>query len=239
MNQDLKKPWMMCFTRTGLLRFISHLDWLAMVERILTRAQLPVAYSEGYHRRPIMKASPPLPTGAASQCELLQIFLDGVCDPKDVAQRLMASVPEDVTLKWAQAMRFKPQKNPYKAIAAAEYRYEFRAAIPGDRRERLLSLLESLKPGPDGEIDNILGPDPGTLKPIAGRLIAILNSDEYLNGNIDHIRLIGQMDASATLHAAKLGFFLYESVPLTRYPLITKLTHLRKTDSGYEPVFVR
>ena len=239
MQVELKNPWMMSLSRTGLLRFISHLDWLAMVERIFTRAELPVVYSEGYHPRPIIKASPPLPTGVASLCELLQIFFFAQQDPKDAARKLADALPEGVGLNWVQPMRFKPPKNPYKAIAAAEYSYDFREPLRADRKERLLSALMTLLCDSVRENASAFGPDMITMKPITGKLIEIKEQEKFLEGESNQVRLVGKMDSMETLHAAKLGLFLYEIVPLGRYPLITKLTHLRQTPKGYEPVFAR
>jgi len=238
MQVEYKNPWMMSLSRTGLLRFISHLDWLAMVERIFARAELPVVFSEGYHPRVIIKASPPLPTGVASLCELLQIFFFSQKDPMEVARKLADAIPEGVGLNWVQPMRFKPLKNPYKAIVAADYNYDFRQSLPLEKRERVLSVLKTLIPGSEQE-DPMFGPDMATMKPITGKLIEIKEHEKFLEWESRQIRLIGKMDNIETLHAAKLGFFLYEMVPLERYPLITKLTHLRQTPKGYEPVFAR
>lgn len=238
MKGIMKEPWMLCFSRTGFLRFISHLDWLAMAERILIRANLPVAYSEGFRPRMIMKASPPLPIGVESGCELLMVFLREPFDPKDVAMRLSDAVPEGIGLRWVQHMRFKPQKNPYKAIVAARYSIEFKDPLPGAKRERIVSLLNSLKPEMH-EDGIIIGPDAEILKPIAGRLIEIDDPPFFLEGKSNEIQITGKMDPNATLHATKLGFFLYEAVPLTRFPRIVKTGYLRQTKDGLEPVFVR
>jgi hypothetical protein len=238
MNGYLKEPWMLCFSRTRFLRFISHLDWLAMVERILIRANLPVAYTEGYRPRIVMKASPPLPIGVQSECELLQVFLRDHYDPKDVAMRLSDAVPEDIDLRWVQHMRFKPQKNPYKAIVAAGYTIEFKESLPVAKRELVVSLLNSLKP--ESREDAIsIGPDAETLKPVAGRLLEMDDASSFLEGDEGKVRIRGKMDPVETLHAAKLGFFLCETVPLTRFPRIVKTGYFRQTPKGLEPVFVR
>ncbi len=229
---------MLCFSRIGLIRFISHLDWLVMVERILTRANIPVSYTEGYRSRVVMKGSPPLPTGIESNCELLQIFLREHIDPKEVARRLSVAVPDGVGLEWVQQMRFKPPKNPYKAIAAAEYTIELKEPLSGEKRERMVSLLNALKPGTD-EDELQFGPDPAVMKPIARRLLEIKEPLPFVEGEVNELEIIGMMAANETLHAAKLGFFLYEAVPLTRIPRILKLAYLRRTTKGLEPVFVR
>ncbi len=238
MKGVMKEPWMLCFSRNGFLRFISHLDWLAMAERILIRANLPVAYSEGFRPRMVMKASPPLPIGVESGCELLQVFLREPFDPKDVAKCLSEAVPEGIGLRWVQHMRFKPQKNPYKAIVAARYLIEFKESLSETKRERVVSLMSSLKP--EMREDGIsIGPDAEILKPLAGRLIEIDDPPSFLEGKSNEIQITGKMDPNATLHAAKLGLFLYEAVPLTRFPRIVKTGYLRQTKSGLEPVFVR
>ena len=238
MQVEIKNPWMMSLSRTGLLRFISHLDWLAMVERIFARAEIPVVYSEGFHPRVIIKATPPLPTGVASLCELLQVFFFAQKDPMEVARRLVDAVPDGVGLNWVQPMRFKPPKNPYKAIVAAEYTYDFRYPLPVEKRKRAISVLRTLFAGGEQE-DSAFGPDITTIKQIAGKLIEIKDDDKFIYGESNRIRVVGKMDNVETMHAAKLGFFLYETVPLERFPLITKLTHLRQTPKGYEPVFAK
>lgn len=47
--------------KTGNLRFISHLDWLRMLQRAIMRAQLPIAYSQGFNPTPRMSFGPALP----------------------------------------------------------------------------------------------------------------------------------------------------------------------------------
>jgi hypothetical protein len=218
------------------MRFISHLDWLAMAERILARASLPVVYSEGYHPRIIMKTSPPLPIGVESHCELMQIFLREHLEREEVSGRLSSAVPEGITLKWAKGMRFKPPKNPYRAIVAAEYAIEFKDTLTREKMERTISLMKSLMP--DGEADEQpAGPGPEWMKPVAGRIIDIRDYKSYMDGSSNRIDLIGKMDSKETLHAAKLGFFLCESTPLERFPRIVKTGYLRRTDKGFEAVF--
>jgi hypothetical protein len=238
MTFDVKDPWMLCFSRNSLMRFISHLDWLEMAERILVRAGLPFVYSEGYRPRIVMKGSPPLPIGVESKCELLQIFLRDVMDPKDVARRLMHAVPQDIEVDWVSHMRFKPAKNPYNAIVAAEYMFRFKEELSMDKRQRIVALIESLKPGSTGH-SLVAGPDADILKPVANRVLEIVDADAFLEGASDEINLIGKMDPNETLHAAKLGFFLYETAPLARYPRIVKMGYLRNSNGVLEPVFRR
>lgn len=85
----------MKFERTGMLRFISHLDLCRSIRTAFNRAGTPVRYSEGFNPHPRMTFTLPLPLGAQSLCEYMDIFvpegsdgaalcaaLDAVCPPE-------------------------------------------------------------------------------------------------------------------------------------------------------------
>ena len=58
------------------VRFLSHLDVVRMIERAIRRSRVPVAYSEGFHPRPKVSFGPPLPMGAVSRAEYVDLLLD-------------------------------------------------------------------------------------------------------------------------------------------------------------------
>lgn len=70
------------FTKTGSTRFISHLDLARTLERILNRAKIPVAYTQGYNRRPRLQIADALPLGFTSECEFADIWLAEKIDPE-------------------------------------------------------------------------------------------------------------------------------------------------------------
>ncbi|MBY0449083.1 MAG: TIGR03936 family radical SAM-associated protein [Cyanobacteria bacterium] len=61
--------------KRGRLRFISHLDWLRMLHRVVSRAKLPVAYSQGFNPKPKIGFSPALSMLMESSGELVDIEL--------------------------------------------------------------------------------------------------------------------------------------------------------------------
>lgn len=65
----------LCLQKRDDLRFISHLDWLRMIYRAVSRAKLPVAYSQGFNPRPKIAFSPALPLFTQSHGEYLDIEL--------------------------------------------------------------------------------------------------------------------------------------------------------------------
>ncbi|NLM25919.1 MAG: DUF2344 domain-containing protein [Firmicutes bacterium] len=56
-------------------RFISHLDKVRSFERAIRRAQLPIAYSQGFNRRPRFAFAQALPVGVTSDAEYADFHL--------------------------------------------------------------------------------------------------------------------------------------------------------------------
>ncbi|MDD4051565.1 MAG: TIGR03936 family radical SAM-associated protein, partial [candidate division Zixibacteria bacterium] len=79
--------------KTGLVRFLSHLDNYRVFERAIRRAELPVAYSQGFHPHMKLSFGPPLPLGYSSECEFLDIQVEGNCNHLQIAQ-LTGMLPE-------------------------------------------------------------------------------------------------------------------------------------------------
>ena len=61
------------YLRGPEVRFVAHLDVLRMFDRAIRRAELPIAYSQGYHPHPKMAFGPPLPVGMESQAEYVDL----------------------------------------------------------------------------------------------------------------------------------------------------------------------
>ncbi len=70
------------FGRGEELKYITHLDLMRFWERALRRAQLPVAYSEGFSPHAQLSLAAPLPVGTTSEAELMDVFMDERIAPK-------------------------------------------------------------------------------------------------------------------------------------------------------------
>ena len=66
---------MIRFTKDPVIRYVSHLDLMRSARRHFRRADLPVAYSEGYHPHPILSFAMALPVGASSDGEYMDLGL--------------------------------------------------------------------------------------------------------------------------------------------------------------------
>ena len=86
--------------------FISHIDMLRHVSRILRRAGIPVKFSQGFNPHALVFFSPPLAVGVSSDSEYLAIDTDM---PKDeVMERYNRAVPYTISAEKA----FACEKNP-------------------------------------------------------------------------------------------------------------------------------
>jgi radical SAM-linked protein len=87
------------YAKRGRLRFTSHRDVSRAIERAVFRAQIPMAYSSGFHPHPRISYAGASPTGAASEAEYLELGLAETRDPGEVGRALDAALPDglDVT----------------------------------------------------------------------------------------------------------------------------------------------
>ncbi len=78
----------LCFCKKGALQYISHLDLQRTFRRILTRAELPLWYTQGFNPHPKLVFGLPLPIGCESVCEMADIKLTLDMPAEDILARL-------------------------------------------------------------------------------------------------------------------------------------------------------
>ena len=70
------------FGRGPEVKFISHLDIMRFWERAFRRAQIPLAYSEGFSPHPQISLATPLPVGVTSEAELMDVLVSRWVSPQ-------------------------------------------------------------------------------------------------------------------------------------------------------------
>lgn len=82
------------FAKNEDLRFLGHLDLIRALERIFRRAGFELAMSEGFHPRPRMRFSGPLPVGQVGLDEVMDLVVVAIGDPDLMREQLnQFSVP--------------------------------------------------------------------------------------------------------------------------------------------------
>jgi radical SAM-linked protein len=64
------------FSRCEELKYITHLDIMRLWQRVLRRAGMPLAYSQGFNPHPKISIAAPLAIGVTSEGELMDVFLE-------------------------------------------------------------------------------------------------------------------------------------------------------------------
>lgn len=86
------------FSKTGRLKYISHLDINRAMSRALKRAGIPLWYTEGFNPHPYMSFSLPLSLGVESLCESVDLRITGEITNKEIKDRLDSVLPEDLKI---------------------------------------------------------------------------------------------------------------------------------------------
>jgi radical SAM-linked protein len=95
------------FAKLGRIRFTSQRDVARMWERALRRAQLPLAYTEGFSPRPQLSFGLALPTTCESLAEYLDVVLDETrpetagLEVSDLPRRLSDLLPAGIDVEEA------------------------------------------------------------------------------------------------------------------------------------------
>lgn len=86
------------FTKTGRLKYISHLDINRAMSRALSRAKIPLWYTEGFNPHPYMSFSLPLSLGVESVCESVDLRIVGDITNEEIKSRLNEVLPDDLKI---------------------------------------------------------------------------------------------------------------------------------------------
>ena len=84
------------FKKTGNLQYISHLDLVRTMHKVIVRAQLPLWYTEGFNPKPKMIFAAPLSIGTESVCEFMDVRLSEPMDPEEVKRRLNQNMTDEM-----------------------------------------------------------------------------------------------------------------------------------------------
>ncbi|MCX5778597.1 MAG: TIGR03960 family B12-binding radical SAM protein [Elusimicrobia bacterium] len=81
------------FERTGIVRFVSHLEQIEAFRRAVRRAELPLVYSGGFSPKPKIAFGPAVSVGHESVSEFLEVELARRMEPAEIVERVNAVLP--------------------------------------------------------------------------------------------------------------------------------------------------
>jgi len=127
------------FAKTPAMRYTGHLDLFRAWERSLRRANLPLAYSQGFNPHPRINLAAALPLGFTSEAEIADIWFDPDVELAAVEQALAPALPPGILAqRYAQVDLRAPALQTQ--VEAAEYEVTFLDPQP-ELEERVAALL--------------------------------------------------------------------------------------------------
>ena len=113
------------FKKFGPIRFIGHLDVMRYFQKAIRRAQLDVAYTQGFSPHQIMSFASPLGVGLESNGEYMDIEVHSLISCKDVQDRLNAVGAPGIEVVSVKVLP-DGAGNAMASVAAASYTVTFR-----------------------------------------------------------------------------------------------------------------
>lgn len=94
----MKVRYLIKFTKEGEIKFISHLDLMRTIQRIIKRADLPIDYSRGFNPHQDLSIAQPLSVGTYSSGEYMDMGLREELDCEELKNRLNSNCPKGIEI---------------------------------------------------------------------------------------------------------------------------------------------
>ena len=131
------------FSKLDALRYTGHLDLHRLWERAARRAELPLAYSQGFHPQPKINIAAALPLGFSSRCEVIDLRLEHDIPLEGLREKLQQTLPTGIQVAGIESV---DERAPalQTQVASAEYQVTLTEAVDGSELKRMVvSVMES------------------------------------------------------------------------------------------------
>ena len=148
------------FSKGEGIKFISHLDLMRTIQRIIRRSEVPIEYSKGFNPHMALSLAQPLSVGVYSDGEYMDIVLTEKMQVDDILARLNEAAPP--TIRFFEATPIEIVENVKRVpqamalLDAGRYIIKLKLVNEENVEEKMASLLnenawETLKKNKKGE----------------------------------------------------------------------------------------
>ena len=205
------------------LAFLSHLDYIAVYERAIIRAKLPMAYSKGFHPHMKIAFASALSVGVISEAEYMDFSLTKHIAPEIVFSKLSRELP-----KGAEILKLAERKDKTALMAAADTA-KYKAQLPysgslNDANTAIAKFNEAksvlytrITPKKKREKDiKFYVKNPLTIKPIDNYLTVFIEIKIDKNGSVKPSEVLKVLADNFNLQIKP------DEAKITRYELLSK-----------------
>ena len=130
------------FRKYGALRFIGHLDVMRFFQKVMRRADIPIAFTGGFSPHMIMSFASPLGIGLSSEGEYFDIELTRLIDSEEAVRRMNEACVEGIEVISFRQIREEKKMTGMTILAGADYLVNVsRGAMPEDWEERFRGFM--------------------------------------------------------------------------------------------------
>ena len=119
------------FAKRGSMKFVGHLDIMRYFQKAIRRADIDVAYSEGFSPHQLLSFASPLGVGIESEGELFDMTLAGRQEPAWIKDALSAQMNPEMEILEVWELP-EDAKKSMSLVSAADYRIGFRDGYAPD-----------------------------------------------------------------------------------------------------------
>ena len=156
----MKVRYLIKFSKGEGIKFISHLDLMRTIQRIIRRSGVPIEYSKGFNPHMALSLAQPLSVGVYSDGEYMDIVLTEEMKVADLLARLNEAAPP--TIRFFEATPIEIVENVKRVpqamalLDAGRYIIKLKLVNEENVEEKMASLLnenawETLKKSKKGE----------------------------------------------------------------------------------------
>jgi len=125
------------FRKYGAMKFIGHLDIMRFFQKVMRRADIPIAFTGGYSPHMIMSFANPLGVGVTSDGEYFDIELVEEIDMQEAVKRMNDVMVEGIDVVNMVQISDEKKRTGMSIVAAADYLSTLRhGEFPTDWKEK-------------------------------------------------------------------------------------------------------
>ena len=197
------------FKKVGSLQYVSHLDLVRTMHKIVVRSRLPLKYTEGFNPKPKMVFAAPLSIGTESYCEFLDLRLSERVDESDALDALNRNMTEEM-----QAIEAYYPETKFTDLRWLSYTVSMKTAGASDE------LCERINEALSRDVVEIEKKTKSGVKPVNIRPL-IKSADAFFDGEQIRIVCLLSADPSEFLNPEYMVKYLRESVGVLSDPCLT------------------
>jgi radical SAM family uncharacterized protein/radical SAM-linked protein len=203
-NQERVQRLRVWFGKLGDMALLSHLDLLRMFDRVVRRAQIPIAFTGGFHPSPRISPANALALGATSSGEIVDFELTRSLDPATFQTFLTECLPETIPVYQVQEVDLK-DPSATQAVYQAEYRLTF---APCENRDNWQTWVDTVLASPDISFEQTTKNGKQKVINLRDRLFHL----ELLNSDPVQVKYLGSCQNDGTILRPEHLIFMLEAV---------------------------